>query len=330
MPKHCSSGPIVTAKANTSAPRSNRRHWKAIKDLMSNELDSATQRDCEYCAPEQNPCKPVAQGSYSHVIQAAQRPINLDDRQVNAVSARIELDLRLGAAFTRYQTRSLQALGGDLADRVLSYGSWTNIKSFAIMLIKLIGSCQFPTLGFVVDRYFRVKNFVPEKFWSIKVMQLRDNIKVRFSWRRNRLFDRASVVLFFERCIAARLAKVSKMQRRLTSKWRPLPLTTVELQKLGSMYLRMDSQKVMKVREVIAKLPSPILTRARLLRSSIIKAGSATHVQRPINSTKAWTYEGSLRNTLRTHHGVHMLRGKAYHIPNEDPSSCSRDLLPAL
>ena len=57
------------------------------------------------------------------MIRAAQNPINLDDRQVNAVAARIELDLRLGASFTRFQTMTLQAMGGDLADRVISYGS---------------------------------------------------------------------------------------------------------------------------------------------------------------------------------------------------------------
>lgn len=78
-------------------------------------------------------------------------------------------------------------------------------------------------------------------------MQLRDGMEVTFSWRRHRLFDRFSVVIFFERCLAARIAKVTKLQKKPTSKWRPLPLTTVELQKLGSMYLRMDSQKVMKV-----------------------------------------------------------------------------------
>jgi DNA topoisomerase-3 len=110
-----------------------------------------------------------------------------------------------------------------------------------------IGSCQFPTLGFVVDRYFRVQNFVPEKFWSIRVMHQRDKMDVMFSWRRHRLFDRASVIILFERCLTAGIAKVSKLQRKPTSKWRPLPLTTVELQKLGSMFLRMDSQKVMKV-----------------------------------------------------------------------------------
>jgi len=57
------------------------------------------------------------------VIHAAQNAIDLDDRQANAVSARIELDLRLGAAFTRYQTLTLQALGGDLENKIVSYGA---------------------------------------------------------------------------------------------------------------------------------------------------------------------------------------------------------------
>ncbi|MCJ1377958.1 DNA topoisomerase [Xylographa soralifera] len=168
----------------------------------------------------------------AHVLQAALNPIDLDERQVNAVAARIELDLRLGASFTRFQTLELQRLGESLADRVISYGS-----------------CQFPTLGFVVDRYFRVKNFVPEQFWSIKVMHQRDDIDVSFLWRRYRLFDRMAVTILFERCLTARTAKVSKLQKKPTSKWRPLPLTTVELQKLGSMFLRMNSQQVMKIAE---------------------------------------------------------------------------------
>lgn len=45
----------------------------------------------------------------------------------------------------------------------------------------------------------------------------------------------------------AKTAKVTKMQRRPTSKWKPLPLTTVELQKQGSKYLHMNSSQVMKV-----------------------------------------------------------------------------------
>ena len=92
-------------------------------------------------------------------------------------------------------------------------------------------------------------------------MHLRDDIEVMFSWRRHRLFDRMSVVILFERCLTARIAKVTRLQKKPTSKWRPLPLTTVELQKLGSMYLRMDSQTVMKV-----LLSVPVL-RASLISS---------------------------------------------------------------
>ena len=111
------------------------------------------------------------------------------------------------------------------------------------------GSCQFPTLGFVVDRYFRVRNFVPENFWSIRVMHEKDDIKVNFKWTRNHLFDRMIVVILFEKCIDARTAKVTKVQKKQTSKWKPLPLTTVELQKCGSRFLRMDAARTLAVAE---------------------------------------------------------------------------------
>ncbi|EOD44883.1 dna topoisomerase iii [Neofusicoccum parvum] len=166
----------------------------------------------------------------AHVLTAARNPIEIDERAAFAVAARIELDLRIGAAFTRMQTQTLGNMIG--REGVISYGS-----------------CQFPTLGFVVDRYFRVKNFVPETFWNIKVMHVKEDIKVNFNWSRVHLFDRMAVTVLFERCLSAKQAKVTKMQKKPTSKWRPLPLTTVELQKMGSRYLRMDSQAVMKAAE---------------------------------------------------------------------------------
>ncbi|KAL2164591.1 hypothetical protein VTH06DRAFT_3808 [Thermothelomyces fergusii] len=168
----------------------------------------------------------------AHILSAARRLTTLDERQVEAVSARIELDLRIGYAFTRFLTLNLRPLGGPLSNLTLSYGS-----------------CQFPTLGFVVDRYFRVKNFVPEPFWGIKVMHERDGMQVNFNWSRHRLFDRMSVVIFYERCLAARTAKVTKVQEKPTRKWKPLPLTTVELQKMATRFLRMSGQQAMTVAE---------------------------------------------------------------------------------
>jgi DNA topoisomerase-3 len=169
---------------------------------------------------------------------------------VDAVAVRIELDLRIGYAFTRFQTTTLRALGGPLGDATISYGELSScLNAWRFCSNSNSGSCQFPTLGFVVDRYFRVKNFVPEPFWGIKVTHKRDDIDVTFNWARTHLFDRAAVVILFERCIAAKTARVTKVQEKPTSKWKPLPLTTVELQKVASRLLRMTSQQAMSIAE---------------------------------------------------------------------------------
>ena len=55
-------------------------------------------------------------------MRAALNPIPLDERQVSAVAGRIELDLRLGAAFTRFQTFALQTLWGPDTSKLISYG----------------------------------------------------------------------------------------------------------------------------------------------------------------------------------------------------------------
>ncbi|KAH6654346.1 DNA topoisomerase [Truncatella angustata] len=170
----------------------------------------------------------------AHILNAARNLVLLDEKQVNAVSARIELDLRIGYAFTRYLTNNLRPLGGPLANPklVLSYGS-----------------CQFPTLGFVVDRYFRVQNFKPEPFWSIKVMHKREGIDVNFIWTRGRLFDRGSAIVLYERCLSAKMAEVIKVQEKPTKRWKPLPFTTVELQKLATRFLHMSGQEAMTAAE---------------------------------------------------------------------------------
>lgn len=58
----------------------------------------------------------------SQIHRACQNPVELDVRQADAVEARISLDLRLGAAFTRFQTLQLQSRVPELAENVISYG----------------------------------------------------------------------------------------------------------------------------------------------------------------------------------------------------------------
>ncbi|EMD37681.1 hypothetical protein CERSUDRAFT_50044 [Gelatoporia subvermispora B] len=170
------------------------------------------------------------------IHHAAQHPVELDMAQSNAVQARIELDLRIGAAFTRLQTLNLQERF-DALKEVISYGP-----------------CQFPTLGFVVSRYNQVKAFVPEPFWYIylsltKELSGGEPNEITFTWKRGHLFDLQVAAELYEMVLGAPAARVVRVTAKDTKKWKPLPLTTVDLQKAGSRLLKISPKKVLDIAE---------------------------------------------------------------------------------
>lgn len=168
----------------------------------------------------------------SHVLQAANHPIRLDMNAVNAVATRIEVDFRVGTSFTRLFTDVFRGKQMLQKGEVISYGT-----------------CQFPTLGFIVDRYKRVKLFVPEPFWYINVLAKKDNKKVPFNWTRNHFFDRLFVVVLYQRCLKNTHGTISKLELKRTSNYKPLPLTTVELQKECSRIFKMSAKRALDAAE---------------------------------------------------------------------------------
>lgn len=167
------------------------------------------------------------------IERACQNLIQPDKRTSDAVDVRTELDLRIGAAFTRFQTMRLQKIFPNiLADKLISYGS-----------------CQFPTLGFVVERYKQVEAFIHEPFWKLRVEYKRDDVAVEFAWKRNRLFDYIACFVLYQHCLEAPLVKVVDVSGRSKSKWRPLALDTVELEKLASRKLKVNAKETMRIAE---------------------------------------------------------------------------------
>ncbi|KAF5899285.1 DNA topoisomerase 3-alpha [Clarias magur] len=156
--------------------------------------------------------------------------VNVSD----AVDVRQELDLRIGAAFTRFQTLRLQKIFPEsLSNQLISYGS-----------------CQFPTLGFVVERFKAIQAFIPENFFKIKVVhEPNEEESVEFSWKRHRLFNHTACLVLYHICMEDPMARVMSVTSKPKSKWRPLPLDTVELEKLASRKLKISAKETMKIAE---------------------------------------------------------------------------------
>ena len=172
----------------------------------------------------------------------------VNEHFVAAVQARSEHDLRVGAAFTRFQTLRLQKKFDGFRERgVVSYGP-----------------CQFPTLGFVVERWARIETFVSENFWTLEMsIQLNSDGSVinevqqqhqhqqpsraiHLNWKRVRLYDLPTTTALYDSCLDEGVAVVTSLTGRPKNKWRPVPLATVELQKRASKYLRIGSEELMR------------------------------------------------------------------------------------
>ncbi|XP_031259954.1 DNA topoisomerase 3-alpha [Pistacia vera] len=171
------------------------------------------------------------------IHQAVQNLVDPNEWFSDAVDARQEIDLRIGASFTRFQTMLLKDkfhIDSATGDRnlVLSYGP-----------------CQFPTLGFVVERYWEIQSHEPEEFWIINCSHRSDEGTASFSWMRGHLFDYTSAVIIYEMCVQEPTATVTKVRQQEKLKYPPYPLSTIELEKRASRYFRMSSEHTMKVAE---------------------------------------------------------------------------------
>lgn len=124
----------------------------------------------------------------------------------------------------------------------------------------------------MVQQYKLVKDFSPESFWYIYFSLTRQTTsqgeeQTKFNWKRSNLYDRDCVSNIFALMTESTLARVIKVTSKITKKWyevnfllsktllnlvkinrKPLPLTTVELQKAGSRLLRLAPKKVLDVR----------------------------------------------------------------------------------
>ncbi|KAF7997780.1 hypothetical protein HCN44_009178 [Aphidius gifuensis] len=156
-----------------------------------------------------------------------------NENEAKSVDARQELDLRIGCAFTRYQTRFFQGKYGDLDASLISYGP-----------------CQTPTLGFCVQRHDEIQTFKPDAYWVLQVtIKTNDNQDMILSWSRGRSFDKEIANIFLSHVKEHDKAKVINTQSTEKTKSRPIALNTVELMRISSSGLGMGPHHAMQIAE---------------------------------------------------------------------------------
>ncbi|XP_023245675.1 DNA topoisomerase 3-beta-1 isoform X2 [Copidosoma floridanum] len=152
-----------------------------------------------------------------------------NENEAKSVDARQELDLRIGCAFTRFQTKFFQGKYGDLDASLISYGP-----------------CQTPTLGFCVQRHDEIQTFKPDPYW---VLQSSDGLDIVLSWSRVRSFDKEVANIFLSIVKEFDQATVLSIQSTEKSKSRPIALNTVELMRVASSGLGMGPHHAMQIAE---------------------------------------------------------------------------------
>lgn len=149
-----------------------------------------------------------------------------------AVDARQEIDLKVGVAFTRFQTSYFNGKYGNLDSRVISYGP-----------------CQTPTLGFCVQRYLQISTFKPEKYWVLHPHIIHKGYELKLEWDRMRLFDADVCAMFQKLVMEDGVMKVIGISEKQESKGRPSGLNTVNLLKVASSALGLGPQLTMQLAE---------------------------------------------------------------------------------
>ncbi|XP_065580177.1 DNA topoisomerase 3-beta-1-like isoform X2 [Artemia franciscana] len=167
------------------------------------------------------------------ILKAMDNLTEPNENESKSVDARKELDLRIGCAFTRFQTKFFRDKYRSSDSTLISYGP-----------------CQTPTLGLCVTRHDAIQNFIPEPFWVLQpIIEVSESCQLSLEWERIRSSDREAALEFQNLIQNEKKARVVSCSKKEKLKQRPLALNTVELMKVASSRLGMSPHHAMQIAE---------------------------------------------------------------------------------
>ncbi|MBP1448781.1 MAG: type IA DNA topoisomerase [Thermoproteus sp.] len=165
------------------------------------------------------------------VLQAFERPGELDLKTVEKVFVRMASDLTIGAAFTRLLTLSVRA-----ADpKALPFGGFLSY-----------GPCQTPVLGLVASRELERASFKPEKYYVVKAVVEAGGAKFAARSRPYKAREEAERDLKAARASRGVVAEASYSEVEVKP---PVPLETVELERRASRWLNIRAKAALDIAE---------------------------------------------------------------------------------
>lgn len=150
-----------------------------------------------------------------------------------SVDARQIIDLKIGVAFSRFQSLYLKKKFQNLNQKMITYGP-----------------CQIPTLGFCVDRHEKIINFKPESFFKLNpTILINQNEKYIIFKEGERIEQKDCAEALRRELISIGRVIVSEVSRKESIKNKPDGLNTVALLKHASQALGLGPNDAMHVAE---------------------------------------------------------------------------------
>jgi DNA topoisomerase-1 len=168
--------------------------------------------------------------SPNEVKKAFESLIDPDYNMAMAAEARQILDLKMGAAFTRFVTLSVRERAR--TKDILS-----------------IGPCQTPTCGFVYEREKTIRAFQAKDFWKITAIFSAEGGEFEGTHRAGNIHDKEKAAEIFKRLKGAKEGLVAKKTVKETKTSPPNPLNTTEFLKRASKFLGISPELALEIAE---------------------------------------------------------------------------------
>ena len=168
--------------------------------------------------------------SPKEVRKAFENLMDPDYNMAMAAEARQILDLKMGAAFTRFVTLSVR-------------------EKARTKDILSIGPCQTPTCGFVYEREKVIRAFQVKDFWKITAIFSAKGGEFEGTHRAGNIHDKEKAAEIFKKLKGAKEGLVAKKTVKETKTSPPNPLNTTEFLKRASRFLGISPELALEVAE---------------------------------------------------------------------------------